>query len=255
MAHQSADATIRSFKDYYEYQIAVDIKNKVNSMNDDEKRSNSNMPLLISMKTASQKELILSAHGKKWQNIIREIRVIIKNILSDSLITMIAEYCIADDISDIIWTESIGSGGLTCLNHCYYCGECDYNSWISIHTYIAAQPAYKYDIYRSQLICPNCLLLDYSKRKNKAHIIGPNGEEPIWVDHKTGLPNITDWTKSLQLSYDNNNFPHPKNDIAKLRFHCIDGTCKLFPINQFGITHQNGTILLQVYNIVELLKS
>jgi hypothetical protein len=64
------------------------------------------------------------------------------------------------------------------------------------------------------------------------------------VNHETGKPEIDNWKQQLQLGYDDSDFPYPVNNIAKLRFHCIDETCRLFPISKFNIIHKSDSVTI-----------
>jgi hypothetical protein len=141
------------FKLMSEYHNALDVKRAI----DNKDQHYKDHPLWLAIEIAKPREISLSAYNKGWQFIIREIRMGFKisdthqnrsidnkTILPDSLILMIAEYCVAEYCVaeycvDVKWSEFIESrmknDTLHCYNHCYYCNECDCNLWISIHEY------------------------------------------------------------------------------------------------------------------------
>jgi hypothetical protein len=206
--------------------------------------------------TEYSKEMILSYYDTSWQNVLRLTRMIIKNILPDSLILMIVEYHIDNrKINDIFTGADIyESKSIKFLNQCDYCQHYSSNLWISIHCYIKASVGYLHSIYRSQLSCSSCLTLEYSNNRNTNHIRCFRGEDPIWVNVNTGKPEIDNWKRQLQVGYDDNDFPYPVNNIAKLRFHSIDETCRLFPISKFNIEHEGHYIAITFRNIDKLFE-
>lgn len=191
----------------------------------------------------------LCKYGKDWQKCCIMIRKILNNILSDPIILLIAHYHINENLRSDIWSVMSGIGNdesfwlrkISNLSsrsnllkretgYCYQCNNKHYNYWVSI----IKQTDNKF-IY--QIICVNCLPLEYVIYKNGSHIRTHDGKDPIWIS-ENGKP-LIDWKENLSAQLNDDGKITANNNSSLLRMFCINENCRLCHIGLFDVDYDS----------------
>ena len=191
--------------------------------------------------------------GLDWSVLAREICLILIGLIPSGPLALICLYTSIEKVERVPWISVRSDPGQIPTYNGYITDECencfhrDYDIWFIINPVINITST----IYRFRQICRSCLPFEFDFRKNGFHLRGPKGEDPIWVSRKF-KPQVC-WKDEPIISINSDSIT-PVNNIAKLKFACINESSRVIPWNLFTIMIESKNTLGQ-YELDTFMKN
>ena len=203
-----------------------------------------------------------STMGIAWRDVLLKVYPELSKFMPNSLISLIGKYISIDENHDNGWFYIFDHADIffdTCLfDDVCGCSNCLYtychDMWIIINecnnVHLLGIKDENKSRFRYRPICRDCAAFDFDYNKNKYHLRGPKGNDPIWISDN--YRPIVNWNDEPSISLSSDNII-PNNDIARLKFVCANEKSWIVPLALFerNIGVNKNRNILKLLNLTE----